>query len=265
MLTSLLLYVVLGAFAGVLAGLLGIGGGLVIVPLLTFSFTWQGVPHEHILHMALGTSLATIIFTSLSSMRAHHGRGAVDWSAFWRVTPGILTGTFLGAWIAAQLPTNILKGFFGIFLYYVSYQMLLGKKPSASRDLPGATGMFGAGNVIGVVSSLVGIGGGTLSVPFLTWCNMAIHRAIGTAAAIGLPIAISGTLGYFVNGIGVEGRPDWTFGYIYLPAMVGIVSMSVLTAPFGAKLAHSLPVATLKKFFALLLFVVGTRMLWSLL
>ncbi|NJB68145.1 hypothetical protein GGQ74_001818 [Desulfobaculum xiamenense] len=264
MLSSLLLYMVLGAFAGVLAGLLGIGGGLVIVPMLTFSFGWQGVAHEHILHMALGTSLATIIFTSLSSMRAHHGRGAVDWRVFWRITPGILTGTFLGAWVAAQLPTNVLKAFFGVFLYYVSYQMLMGKKPSASRELPGSAGIFGVGNVIGMVSSLVGIGGGTLSVPFLTWCNMAIHRAIGTAAAIGLPIALAGSLGFLINGLGVSGRPEWTVGYIYLPAMVGILSMSVLTAPFGAKLAHSLPVSTLKKVFAVLLFVVGTRMLWSL-
>lgn len=264
MLTSLLLYLVLGAFAGVLAGLLGIGGGLVIVPLLTFSFTWQGIPHEHILHMALGTSLATIIFTSISSMRAHNAHGAVDWRVFWRITPGILLGTFIGTWVAAQLSTNFLKGFFGIFLYVVSYRMLTGKKTQATRELPGNAGIFGVGNGIGIISSLVGIGGGTLSVPFLTWCNVAIHKAIGTAAAIGLPIALAGSFGYFLNGLGVEGRPDWTIGYIYIPALLGIVCMSVVTAPIGAKLAHSLPVGTLKKIFAVLLFIVGTRMLWSL-
>lgn len=264
MLTTILLYVALGAGAGILAGLLGIGGGLVIVPMLTFSFTWQGIPHEHILHMALGTSMATIILTSISSMKAHDRRGAVMWGPFWRITPGILLGSFVGAWLAAQLSTNVLKGFFGIFLYFVSYQMLTGKKPHASRQIPGNLGMFGAGSGIGVISSLVGIGGGTLTVPFLVWCNTAIQTAIGTAAAVGLPIAVAGTLGYVINGIGVAGRPEWTYGYIYLPAFLGIVSMSVVTAPMGAKLAHSLPVATLKKAFAVLLFLVGSRMLMSL-
>ncbi|WP_029897749.1 sulfite exporter TauE/SafE family protein [Desulfohalovibrio reitneri] len=263
MIESFLLYIALGAFAGVLAGLLGIGGGLVIVPMLAFAFTWQGIPHEHILHMALGTSLATIIFTSVSSFRAHNKRGAVRWDVFWRITPGILLGTFIGAWIASLLSTDVLKGFFGLFLYYVSFQMLTGKKPHPSRQIPGFGGMFAAGNGIGIFSALVGIGGGTLSVPFLTWCNVVMQTAIGTASAIGLPIALSGTLGYLLNGIGVAGRPDWTIGYIYLPAFLGIVCMSVVTAPLGARLAHSLPVPTLKKIFALLLFAVGTRMLLS--
>ncbi|MFW5734979.1 MAG: sulfite exporter TauE/SafE family protein [Oceanidesulfovibrio sp.] len=258
-----LLYVVLGAFAGILAGLLGIGGGLVIVPMLTFAFTWQGVPHEHILHLALGTSLTTIIFTAISSFWAHNKRGAVRWDVFWRITPGIILGTFMGAWVASLLPTNVLKAFFGVFLYYVCFQMITGKKPNPSRQIPGKAGMFAVGNGIGVISALVGIGGGTLSVPFLLWCNMVMQTAIGTASAIGLPIALSGSLGFLVNGLGVAGRPDWTIGYIYLPALIGIVSMSMVTAPLGAKLAHTLPVPTLKKVFAVLLFIVGTRMLWS--
>ncbi|TVM18244.1 sulfite exporter TauE/SafE family protein [Oceanidesulfovibrio indonesiensis] len=258
-----LLYVVLGAFAGILAGLLGIGGGLVIVPMLTFAFMWQGIPYEHILHLALGTSLTTIIFTSISSFLAHHKRGAVRWDVFWRITPGIIVGTFLGAWVASLLPTNVLKAFFGVFLYYVSFQMITGKKPNPSRQIPGNAGMFAVGNGIGIVSALVGIGGGTLSVPFLVWCNVVMQTAIGTASAIGLPIALSGSLGFLLNGLGAEGLPEWSIGYIYLPALIGIVSMSVVTAPFGAKLAHTLPVPTLKKVFAVLLFVVGTRMLWS--
>ncbi|QJT08155.1 sulfite exporter TauE/SafE family protein [Oceanidesulfovibrio marinus] len=258
-----ILYLALGAFAGILAGLLGIGGGLVIVPMLTFAFTWQGIPHEHILHMALGTSMMSIIFTSISSFRAHNKRGAVRWDVFWRITPGIIVGSFVGAWVASMLPTNTLKVIFGVFLYYVSFQMITGKKPNPSRQVPGKPGMFGVGGVIGIFSALVGIGGGTLSVPFLTWCNVVIQTAIGTAAAIGLPIALAGSLGYLINGIGVAGRPAWTIGYIYLPALIGIVCMSVLTAPFGAKLAHTLPVATLKKVFAVLLFLVGSRMLWS--
>jgi uncharacterized protein len=264
MVSILLLYSAAGAVAGVLAGLLGIGGGLVIVPILVFCFHWQAMPDALLMHMALGTSMASIAFTSVSSFRAHHRRGAVHWGVVRRITPGILTGTFLGSCIAARLSTHFLKGFFVVFLYYVAVQMITDKKPAASRQLPGNIGMFGAGNVIGAVSSLVGIGGGTLSVPFMTWCNMALHHAIGTSAAIGFPIAIAGAIGYIYNGFGHEGLPPHSFGFVYLPALLGLVLASVLTAPLGVRLAHSLPVSKLKRVFALLLMVVGTRMLWGL-
>lgn len=263
MLTTYLLYITLGAFAGVLAGLLGIGGGLVIVPMLYIAFEAQGFPDAHIQHIALGTSLATIIFTSLSSMWAHHKRGAINYTAFWRLTPGIITGTFLGAWLASLLSTGFLKAFFGLFLYYVATQMLMNIKPKPGRELPGQLGTFGAGNGIGIFSALVGIGGGTLTVPFLSWCNQTMHTAIATAAAVGLPIALSGTAGFVVNGWNVQGIPTPHVGYVYLPAFLGIICMSVLTAPLGAKLAHSLPVDKLKRIFAILLYVVGTKMLWS--
>lgn len=263
MITTYLLYIVLGAVAGVLAGLLGIGGGLVIVPMLNIAFELQGFPDVHIQHIALGTSLATIIFTSMSSMRAHHKRGAINYNAFWRLAPGIITGTYLGAWLASIMSTMFLKILFAVFLYYVAIQMLTGKKPGPARDLPSMAGMFGVGNGIGIFSALVGIGGGTLTVPFLSWCNQTMHTAIATAAAVGLPIALAGTAGFVVNGLGVEGIPGPHFGYVYIPAFLGIISMSVLTAPLGAKLAHSLPVTKLKKIFAILLFVVGTRMLVS--
>ena len=263
MLTTIILYLVLGGFAGILAGLLGIGGGLVIVPMLNIAFEWQHFPNEHIQHIALGTSMATIIFTSISSMRAHNKRGSVNWNVFWRILPGILVGTYLGAWLASLLPTSVLKIIFGLFLYYVASQMIRGKKPKPSRQIPGTAGIFGVGNVVGIFSALVGIGGGTLCVPFLTWCNETIHVAIGTAAAIGLPIALAGSLGYVINGWGVAGLPDYSLGYVYLPAFLGIICTSMLTAPFGAKLAHSLPVDKLKKIFAVLLLLVGTRMLWS--
>lgn len=263
MITTYILYLVLGAFAGVLAGLLGIGGGLVIVPMLNFAFEAQNFPDVHIQHVALGTSLATIIFTSISSMRAHHKRGAINYAAFWKLTPGIITGTYLGAWFAASLSTGVLKAFFGFFLYYVATQMLLGIKPKSSRDLPGAGGMFGVGNGIGIFSALVGIGGGTLSVPFLSWCNQTMHTAIATAAAVGLPIALSGTAGFVFNGLSVEGIPGPHIGYVYIPAFLGIIATSMLTAPLGAKLAHSLPVDKLKRIFAILLYAVGTKMLWS--
>lgn len=263
MITTYLLYMGLGAFAGVLAGLLGIGGGLVIVPMLNFAFEAQGFPDVHMQHVALGTSLATIIFTSISSMRAHSKRGAINWTAFWRLAPGIITGTFLGAWIASILSTMVLKIVFGVFLFYVATQMLTGKKPKPERELPPPVPTFGVGNVIGIFSALVGIGGGTLTVPFLSWCNHTIHRAIGTAAAVGLPIALSGTAGFIVNGIGVEGIPGPHVGYVYIPAFLGIIAMSVLTAPLGAKLAHSLPVDKLKRIFAILLYIVGAKMMWS--
>ena len=258
-----LMYVSLGAFAGILAGLLGVGGGLVIVPVLTFIFTAQHLPDAHILHLALGTSLASIMFTSVSSLRAHHQRGAVDWIVVRRISLGIVVGTFGGSWVAAQLSTRFLKAFFVVFLYYVATQMLLNIKPKPHRQLPGLTAMFGVGGVIGGVSSLVGIGGGSLSVPFLTWCNVAIHRAIGTSAAIGFPIAVAGAVGYVVNGLSAQ-LPLYSLGFVYLPALAGIAAASIVTAPIGAKLAHSLPVDKLKKIFALLLIVMGTKLLWSL-
>jgi uncharacterized protein len=264
MLPVILTYLGVGVVAGVLAGLLGIGGGLVIVPMLVFVLSSQNIPHEHIMHIALGTSMASIIFTSVSSFRAHHKRGAVNWTIVRRITAGILTGTFLGTYVASRLSTNFLKGFFAVFLYYVAIQMLMDRKPKASREFPGQAGMFSVGSIIGVVSSLVGIGGGTLSVPFMMWCNLSIHEAIGTSAAIGFPIAVAGSIGYLLNGAGISSLPQYSFGYIYLPALAGIVCASILTAPFGVRLAHSLPVSKLKKVFAGLLILVGTRMLFSI-
>jgi uncharacterized protein len=263
--TVLAVYLGVGVAAGILAGLFGIGGGLVIVPMMVLSLSWQGIPDQHIMHLALGTSMASIMFTSVSSFWSHHRRGAVQWVIVRRIVPGILLGTLLGTFIAARLSTNFLKVFFVLFLYYVAVQILIGKKPKPSRDLPGWWGMFAVGDVIGVVSSLVGIGGGTLSVPFMMWCNVPVHRAIGTSAAIGFPIAIAGTIGYTFNGWQVAGLPQYSLGYNYLPALAGIVCASVFTAPLGVRLAHSLPMDRLKRLFAVLLLIVGTRMLAGLL
>lgn len=265
MISILLMYLGIGAVAGVLAGLLGIGGGIVIVPLLLFSFTLQKLPYDSMMHLALGTSMASIMFTSVVSFWSHHKRGAVHWEVVRRIALGILLGTFLGTGIAGRLSTGFLTGFFIIFLYYVSIQMFLDKKPKASRTLPGMWGIFGVGNLIGVVSSLVGIGGGSLSVPFMIWCNIPVHSAIGTSAAMGFPIAIAGTAGYIVNGLGTAGLPPHCLGYVYLPALVGLVCASMLTAPLGVKLAHSLPVDRLKRIFAVLLLATATRMLYGLL
>ncbi|MBF0481262.1 MAG: sulfite exporter TauE/SafE family protein [Desulfovibrionaceae bacterium] len=259
------LYPVFGLIAGILAGLLGVGGGIVVVPALVFIFSVQGLPAGHVMQMALGTSLGTIMFTSISSFRAHHRRGAVDWGIVKAIAPGILLGTFSGSYLAARLSTDVLKGFFGVFLLYVATQMLLDVRPKPSRELPGLPGLTGAGLIIGAVSSLAGIGGGTLTVPFMTWCNTPMRLAVGTAAAIGFPIALAGTAGYLVNGLGAANLPDYHLGFIYLPALAGVSAASVLTAPLGARLAHALPVSALKRFFAVFLYLVAGKMLWGLL
>ena len=257
-------YLVLGLFAGFVAGLFGVGGGLIIVPVLTFIFAAHHFSEQYVMHLALGTALASIIFTSISSLRAHHAHAAVNWKVWREITPGIVIGTLLGSVLAAYLSADFLKAFFVVFVFYVGTQMLLDIKPKPARELPGLFGMFVTGNIIGAVSSLVGIGGGTLSVPFMTWCNIKLHQAIGTSAAIGLPIAVAGAVGYIANGLAVTELPQYSLGFVYLPALAAIVAASVLTAPVGAKLAHRLPVKKLKKLFALLLYTLGLRMAWSL-
>lgn len=262
---SLLLYAVAGAVAGVLAGLLGVGGGIVIVPVLAMLFAWQGLPAQYMMQLCLGTSLASIMFTSIASMRAHHAHGAVRWNIVKLITPGILLGTLAGSKLASWLSSDFLKGFFVCFLYYVAMQMFLNFKPKPQREIPGWGPMTGVGGFIGIISALVGIGGGTLTVPFMTFCNVPMHQAVGTGAAIGFPIAVAGAVGYVLSGLGAPGLPDMTLGFVYLPALAGLVVMSMLTAPFGARLAHKLPVPTLKKVFASFLLIIATRMLFQIL
>lgn len=258
-------FLALGCVAGFLAGLLGVGGGLVIVPVLVWVFEHAGVVPDYVLHLALGTSLATILFTSISSVRGHHARAAVDWGIVRAIAPGILFGTFVGASLAGYIPSVWLKWFFVIFASVVGVQMFANVRPQASRQLPSAGGMFVSGGVIGVISSFVGIGGGSLSVPFMSWCNVPIHRAVGTSAAIGFPIALAGAAGYVVSGSRVDGLPQASFGFVYLPALLGISLCSMLTAGLGARAAHALPVASLKKAFAVLLLGMAVKMLIGLL
>ncbi|MBF0529131.1 MAG: sulfite exporter TauE/SafE family protein [Deltaproteobacteria bacterium] len=258
------LYPLGGALAGLLAGLLGVGGGVVVVPIVFFSLSAQNLPPEYIMQIALGTSLGTIAFTSVSSFRAHNAYGAVIWDIVKRITPGILIGTFLGTWVATRLPPWFLKVFFTIFIYYVALQMLMNYKPKPNRHLPGLPGMSGVGGVIGIVSSLVGIGGATLSVPFMTWCNVPVHQAIGTSSAIGFPIAVAGTIGYIINGWNAPGLPLYSLGYVFLPALFSVALVSMLVAPYGARLSQRLPVSTLKKIFAFFLIIIATKMSWGL-
>lgn len=256
-------YVLVGGVVGTLAGLLGIGGGLIVVPALMFLFAVEKLPAPYHVHLAVGTSLATIIFTGFASVRAHHAHGAVEWGVVFRMTPGILIGTGGAALLALHLSTGFLKWLFACFVIFVALQMILDIKPHAARDIPGRTGLFTAGALIGGLSSLVGIGGGSMTVPFLVWCNVTVQRAIATSAAIGLPIALAGTTGYMISGYGISGLPAWCIGFIYLPALLGIAFASMLTAPMGARLAHRLPVQNLKKAFACFLLIMATRLVWS--
>jgi len=254
-------YPLLGAFVGFFAGLLGLGGGGIMVPMLTTLFVAQGFPGEKSVHLALGTSMAAIVLTSVSSLRAHHAHGAVRWDIVRAITPGILAGTFAATFVAARVPSGPLAIFFACFMAYVSLQMMVNLKPKPSRELPGAIGMSAVGAGIGGVSALVAIGGGSLSVPFMTWCNVRVQHAIGTSAAIGLPIALAGTVGYLVNGWGGAGMPALSLGFVYLPALVLVSAVSMVTAPLGARLAHRLPVATLKRVFAGVLLLLCAKML----
>lgn len=260
-----LIYILLGAVAGFFAGLLGIGGGLIIVPALTFIFIAQDFPPDRILHLALGTTMATIIFTSVTSLRAHHAYGAVNWTVVKNISPGILLGTLCGATLAGTLSSQILSIIFVIFIFYAATQMILKLNPTPSLKLPGKTGMFVTGSLIGALSSLAALGGGLLSVPFLTLCNIKLHHAIGTAAAIGFPIAVAGTIGYVANGLMQSQQlPDHTLGYVYLPALGWLILASMLTAPIGARTTHTTHINILRKIFVILLYSLGVKMLFGI-
>jgi uncharacterized membrane protein YfcA len=256
-------YLVLGAVAGFLAGMFGVGGGLILVPVLLFLFDAQHFATGHVMLLALGTSMAAILFTSFSSLRAHHSHGAVNWRVVRNITPGILIGTGIGASVAASIPTHGLAIFFALFVYTVAAQILLDMRPKAARQLPGAAGMTLTGIITGCLSSLVSIGGGSIVVPFLVWCNISLRNAIGTSAAIGFPVAVGGTIGYVVTGMNISWLPPYSLGYVYLPALVWIALASMITAPLGAKATHRMKTGLLRKLFALLLLILATKLLFK--
>lgn len=263
MLTSILLYLFFGALAGFLAGLLGGGGGIIVVPILIYALPLQGIT-KHVHHLALGTSMATIIFTTLSSVRAHHRHGTVRWDIVARFSPGIIMGTFVGGVIATRIPTRPLTAIFVAFVFYVAYSMFRDKKPEPSRHLPGTAGLLGIGGVIGFVSSFVGIGGGIMTVPFLVMCNVSMRAAVGTSAGVTLPIAVGGTIAYIANGWAVAGLPPHSLGFVYLPALAGVAVASMLAAPLGAGLGYKLSVGRVRKVFACFLIIVACNMLYKL-
>jgi uncharacterized membrane protein YfcA len=257
-------YLAIGAAVGLLAGLLGIGGGMVLVPMLFFVFTAKGFAAEHLMHLALATGLATIMFTSLSSVRAHHRHSGVDWAVARAMAPGIMAGSLAAALAAGLIPSRPLAVFFTGFMFYAAVQMFVEVKPKAARQLPGRPGLFAAGAGIGAVSSVLAAGGAFMTIPFLAWCNMPLKRAIGTAAAVGFPIALAGSVGYIVQGMRAQGLPEGTLGYVYVPALALIVAASMPMAPLGARLAHRLPVRRLRVVFSLMLLALALRMLANL-
>ncbi len=260
--TLILELLLLGSVTGFLAGLLGIGGGMIMVPFITFILSSRGVSDSLAIKMAIATSMATIIFTSLSSVRAHHQRGAVQWPLVTRLAPGIVLGSFVASLgVFSYVKGQNLAMFFAFFVGFSAFQMLRNAKPKPSRVLPGPAGQFSAGGLIGFLSGLVGAGGAFISVPFMLWCNVAMHHAIGTAAALGFPIAVANVSGYIISGWNEQNLPDGAFGYIFVPALVVIATASVLVAPLGVRAAHALPVGKLKRLFSLLLFGLAAYML----
>lgn len=254
-------YLAIGALVGFLAGLLGVGGGMVSVPLLALLFAAKGFTPQHLMHLALATAMACTVFTSIASVIAHHRHAAVDWKVALAMSPGIVVGALLAAYGAGYAPTRALAIAFGSFMVVASLQMLFQVKPKVKSDLPGGAGLAAAGAVIGAISSVLAAGGAFLSIPFLVRCGVPLKRAIGTAAANGFPIALAGSAGYVAHGARASGLPEGSLGYVYLPALVLIVLVAVPTAPLGAALAHRLPQRPLRIVFALVLLAIAVRML----
>jgi uncharacterized membrane protein YfcA len=257
------IFLALGALVGFLAGLLGIGGGFTIVPVLVEVFSYEGFAREHLVPLAIGTSAGTIVFTAFSSARAHHAKGAVNWGAVASMSPGLVAGSLLGPQVASNLPAPIMAGVFGAFIWFGAYRVLRNAPPVASRQLPRRAGMVGMGALIGTVAGMVGTGGAFLAVPFMTRCNVKLHTAVATSAALGIPIAIAATIGFVIAGLRKTGLPPNSVGYVYLPALAAIVLTSTLLAPVGARMAHAWPVARLRYAFATMLFCLGAYMWWK--
>ena len=259
-----LTYAGLGVLVGFFSGLLGIGGGSMIVPTLGLVFVAFGFPPDQVMQLSLGTSLAAILLATASGARAHHQHGAVRGDIVRGLAAGgVAAGVGAGA-IARAAPVVLLKYFFLAFVFYVTTQILFGRQPSRERPIPGRAGLFGVGALIGGLSGLAGVGGAMISVPFMTMWGVPFKSAIGTSAAISFVVAVAGTIGFVVAGLTVPSLPAWTVGYVYLPALLGISATSVFVAPWGARLAHRLPVGHLKKAFAVFLLALALKLIAAL-
>jgi len=259
----MLAYFATGAFVGVLAGMLGIGGGMTLVPILAAMFAAQQFAPDHTVHLALGTGMASVMFTSTASVRTHHRLGGVDWSLVRRLGPAMAVGTLLSTALSGWVPQRALALCFAVIVYAGATQILLGRKPAPGRTLPGTPALVAIGLAIGVVCGLVSAGGAFLTVPLMLFCGVAMTTAIGTGAAMGVPVAMVGTLGFVFSGWQVADLPPLALGFVHGPALLGIVAGSMLTAPWGARAAHRLPVPMLRRIFAGLMYVLATKMAWS--
>ncbi len=260
---TILIYVALGAGAGVLAGMLGVGGGQVVVPGLLYLFHRSQFADPVLVHMALGTSLATIAVTSLASAWSHYRWGSLDLELVKRMAPGITVGAVSGGLMAGGVPGTVLRITFGIFLMVLALQMALALKTRPDRELPSGGVLSAVSALIGALSAVVGVGGGSMVVPYLSWCNVPMKKAVGTASACGFVLAMAGMAGYIVSGVqSGHALPDFSWGYVYLPAWAAVSLFSVVFTRLGALLAHRLPVDVLKRLFSIFLLIAGVRILW---
>jgi len=259
LLIELSIYLLTGAIVGFFAGLLGIGGGLILVPILTTVFV-SYLDSPHLVHIAIGTSLATILVTSLSSVKTHHRHQAVRWDIFRLLVVGMFVGGILGAWIAQFMNASVLSKTFAVLELLIAMKMLLNYQPNPLRELPSRPVALMASSLIGMLSTLVGVGGGAINTPYMVWHNVPMKHAIATSAALSLPIAVAGTTGFIWAGWGLADLPSYSSGYVYWPAFFGIILTSYFTAPIGANLTHQLPVKRLKKVFAVLLILLAIKM-----
>ena len=261
LLSDILMLMLCGGISGFLAGLLGIGGGMILVPFMILVFNHLEFSQQVIVHMAIATGMATILFTSMSAIWAHHKHGSIDWKLVASISPGLVAGSLIGgSELFEALKTSWLSLFFAIFLVYTSIQMLINKKPQAGRELPAPLGLFGFGTFAGALSSLVGAGGAFVTVPFMLWCNVKPHTAMATSSGLGFPIAVAATLGYMYGSWGNPNLPAGSLGFVYLPAVACIAIVSIFTAPWGAKMARKLNVAQLKRVFGIMLFFLAAFM-----
>lgn len=258
---TILLYLAVGTMVGLFAGMFGIGGGGIVVPALLFAFSRQHIDPAVRIHLAIGTSLATIVFTALSAIRAQQKRHAIDWPIAFAIAPATLIGSLASGYLAGFIVPSTLKMIFAVFLGLISIQILSNWHPAPHWRLPSRLGLLATGLGIGALSAMIGIGGGSMTVPFLSACNVDMRRAIAISAVLGLPIALFGTCGFVLSGWRHPGLPPWSAGYVYLPALIGIVSTSTLTAPLGVRWSHHLPVAPLRRIFGFLLLGVAVQIM----
>jgi len=261
-LNDILLLLICGGVSGFLAGLLGIGGGMILVPFMIIVFNHLNFDQSLIVHMAIATGMATILFTSASAILAHHRHHSIDWKLVAALSPGMIIGGLVGgSELFEALKTSWLSLFFAIFIVYSSIQMFLNKKPHAGRELPGPIGLYSFGAFAGVLSSLVGAGGAFVTVPFMLWCNVKPHIAMASSSGLGFFIAAAATFGYMYGSWGLANLPPGSLGFVYVPAVACIVVISIFTAPLGAKMARKLNIAQLKRVFGVLLFFIAGFML----